>query len=135
MNAFNIYWLFLFLVAKIGERLNENKELQKESFVHNTLTALDEELITKMNRVQNQFLDLPSVQEKLQLLERINTVLDPEKTQSLEKVLPPSIVVTQKGRPKNTKREKIGLEHVYDNLDGQINKKAKNNNSASYQKK
>jgi hypothetical protein len=40
----------------------------------------------------------------------------------LEEIVSPSIVVGLKGRSKNTKREKIGLEHSYDEIKGAIKK-------------
>lgn len=54
---------------------------------------------------------LGSQQEYQDLLKGIDALIKTFSKDRLEDVLPPKTVVIQKGRPKNTKREKLGIEH------------------------
>ena len=47
----------------------------------------------------------------------INRLLEQFMVDRLENMLPPATVVIQKGRPKNTKREKMGIEHIDDQIE------------------
>ena len=66
-----------------------------------------------------------SQQEKESMLKRIDALYDDLACKSsIETALPPATVVSQKGRPKSNKREKLGLEHEDDAIK-QENKKRK----------
>jgi hypothetical protein len=88
------------------------------------LDDLDKQLLLNIDKLQSEFGSLKSVQEKKEIIQNFKTLFD-SRTVKLDQVIPPSVVIGLKGRSKNTKREKIGLEHIYDD----IKKKQKLNNS------
>jgi len=60
------------IVAKVGDKIDDEKADKKQSFVRNILTSLDKELLLKLDQVQTQFNDMQTVQDKLNLLENFN---------------------------------------------------------------
>lgn len=69
------------------------------------------ELQSSLERLALLGNQLGTQQEKRDFLIRLKELEDHFSADNLEETLPPKNVVASKGRPKNTRREKTGLEH------------------------
>lgn len=125
-NYYYYYYYYKNAVAKVGEKIATKEEVvEGETFASKKLDNLEKELLLKINKIHEEFNSAKSVQEKQTLIKNLNMVCAANsQTTNLEEVSSPSVVVSQKGRNKNTKRGKIGLEYLYDEIE-KNNKKQK----------
>ncbi|KAG2232879.1 hypothetical protein BDF21DRAFT_469289 [Thamnidium elegans] len=84
-------------------------ENEKEDM--STVAAPIDDLKIRFEKLLDVFQVLGSQQERDDLLNGIDNLIRKFSNDRLESILPPKVVVTQKGRPKNTKRNKLGIEH------------------------
>lgn len=71
-----------------------------------------------------------SQQEAKDLLNAVNGLIEKFSSDRLNDIIPPALVIAQKGRMKNTKREKIALEHQADNLKVEMKTEKRKNKEA-----
>jgi hypothetical protein len=65
----------------------------------------------RFEKLLDVFQVLGSQQESDDLLRDVDVLIKKFSEDRLENILPPKVVVIQKGRPKNTKRNKLGIEY------------------------
>ncbi|OAD66646.1 hypothetical protein PHYBLDRAFT_174940 [Phycomyces blakesleeanus NRRL 1555(-)] len=109
-------------------------EGEDHSIIHNALpvpknitkiTTITPQLAYKLERVTQILTNAQSKQQQIHFEEYIDKIIELDSKQKLENLNGPTVVEAIKGRPKNTKRKMIALEHCLEAEKEETTKKTK----------